>query len=138
MKRSQRVLGVLFALAMGGCTGTQGSQQTALAPQTGTPSQVQPEVVASQQTANGREMPVMGQAPAPPATPPEAAHAQAETTEAPAAGEPGSETPAPTKTHHHHRRHHHRRHHHHHKAAPAAAEPAAAEPAPAPAASPAP
>src|ERR1700722_1772285 len=107
MKPSKKVLGALVALLIGGCAGTQGSQSTAAAPApaSGGPSQVQPEVVASQQTANGRELPVMGQAAAPAGTAPEAAHAQAETTQPPAAGEPSSETPAPTPTHHRHRKH---------------------------------
>ena len=127
MKTSKRVvLGALVALFIGGCAGTQGSQLAASAPPAGGtvagPSQAQPEVVASQQTANGRELPVMGQAPAPAAAAPDATHAQAETTtEPPVAGEPTSETPAPTRTHHRHRKHRHRRHHHHKKVEPAPA-----------------
>ena len=58
MKPSKKFLGALVALLIGGCAGTQGSQLTAAAPApaSGGPSQVQPEVVASQQTANGREL----------------------------------------------------------------------------------
>lgn len=143
MELSKRFVGLLvalFALSIGGCAGMWGSQPaTSTPPPTFTsPSLPQPAIISSEQTANGREMPVAGEAPAPKGTSPAAANAQYETTQAPASAEPAA-TPSPTPTHHrHHRRHrkHHRKHHHHKNATPAAtpsgAAPVPTVPAPAP------
>jgi hypothetical protein len=122
-----------FGLAFSACSWIpawmQGSQpaSSTSAGNSATPSAPQPEVIASQQTANGREMPVMGNAPAPASMPPATAQAQEETPQAAPATEPAPEATPTPRHHHHHRRHHHRRHHHHKTAG-----------SPTPAASPAP
>src|SRR5271156_3356442 len=129
------LLAALFALSIGGCSGMWGSQPAASTPPPTftSPSLPQPAIIASEQTANGREMPVAGEAPAPKGTSQGAANAQYETTQGPASAEPAATS---TPRHHHHRRlrKHHRKHHHHKKATPAATpSPTAPAPAPSPA-----